>query len=245
MKIFKIISSVSLCLICLVAVAEVIDVPYQNSNPTRTSLLAVENPKALVILLMGGDGKAGIFDNGSARSNHTFVRSQGLWAQYEIDSVLVDSSDDLSIKGGGRLTDDYQNRLLSVVNYYKDKFHVPIWLFGHSNGTVSVTEFVNRFGKKNAIAGFIVAGTEHTAILKDDSTLPALAIHHLQDGCGVTPISASQDIIASRPKGSRAEFIAIDGGISAGNVCWALAYHGFNQREDELIKDSALFILKK
>jgi len=244
MLIIKIAVLLSLAFANFIVSAEVISVPYQNNDPTRTSLIAVENPKALVILLMGGDGKAGIFDNGSARSNHTFVRSQGIWAQYGIDSVLVDSSDDLSIKGGGRLTDDYQNRLLSVVNFYKDKFHVPVWLFGHSNGTVSVTEFVNRFGNKNTISGFIVAGTEHTAILKDSTMLPALAIHHVQDTCRVTPISASESLIKSRPKGSRAEFITMDGGISTGNVCWQFAYHGFNQKEDELVKVSAEFILK-
>ena len=245
MLIIKIAVLLSLALANFIVSAEVISVPFQNNDPTRTSLIAVENPKALVILLMGGDGKAGIFDNGSARSSHTFVRSQGAWAQYGIDSVLVDSSEDLSIKGGGRLTDDYQNRLLSVVNYYKDKFNVPVWLFGHSNGTVSVTEFVNRFGNKNTISGFIVAGTEHTAILKDSTMLPALAIHHVQDTCRVTPISASESLIKSRPKGARAEFIKMDGGISTGNVCWQFAYHGFNQKEDELVKVSAEFILKK
>lgn len=227
------------------ASAEIVNVPYQNGDATKTWLNPVDAPRALVILLMGGDGKVGIFDNGSARSNHTFVRSQVLWAQYGIDSVLVDSADDLSIKGGGRLADDYQNRLLSVVNFYKEKFHVPVWLFGHSNGTVSVTEFVNRFGNKNVISGFIVAGTEQSAILKESSKLPTLAIHHIQDTCRTTPISASESLIKSRPLGTRAEFITMDGGISTGNVCWALAYHGFNQKEDELVKHSAEFILKQ
>lgn len=245
MKMLKSIAFFCLLAVSLIVRAEIIEVPYQNYSQTRTWINQVENPKALVILLIGGDGKVGIFDNGSARSNHTFVRSQGLWAQYGIDSVLVDSSDDLSIKGGGRLTDDYQNRLLSVVTFYKNKFKVPVWIFGHSNGTVSVTEFVNRFADKNVISGFIVAGTEQTAILQSNTKLPVLAIHHVQDTCRTTPISASENLINSRPKGTRAEFITIDGGNSTGNVCWALAYHGFNQKEDELIKYSAEFILKK
>jgi len=244
MKIIKAFVLMGLTFASLIACAEIINIPYQSGDPTKTSILAVDHPKALVILLMGGDGKVGIFDNGSARSNHTFVRSQGLWAQYGIDSVLVDSSDDLSIRGGGRLTDDYQNRLLSVVTYYRSKFNVPVWLFGHSNGTVSVTEFVNRFSGSNVIAGFIVAGTEQTAILKNNSKLPVLAIHHIQDTCRTTPISASESLIKSRPIGTQAEFITIDGGANTGNVCWALAYHGFNQKEDELVKDAAEFILK-
>lgn len=224
--------------------AEVIDIPFENESATRTLLTSSPKPKALVILLIGGNGRAVIFNNGSARSDHTFIRSQSLWAQYDIDSVIVDSSDDLSAQGGGRLTDQYQNRLLSVVNYYKDKLHVPVWLFGHSNGTISVTEFVNRFGNKRVIAGFVVAGTAETAILKDNSDLPALAIHHVKDTCKVTPISASENIFKSRPKGARAEFVTIDGGSSTGNVCWSFAYHGFNQTEETLIKNAANFILK-
>jgi hypothetical protein len=226
------------------ASAEVIDIPFGNESATRTLLASTPNPKAVVILLIGGDGKAVIFNNGTARSNHTFIRSQNLWSQYGIDSVVVDSADDLSATGGGRQTDPYQNRLLSVVNFYKHKLGVPVWIFGHSNGTISVTEFVNRFGHKKAIAGFVVAGTADRAILNDDSDLPALAIHHLKDTCSVTPISASENVIKSRPKGTRAEFITMDGGTSQGNVCWAFAYHGFNQKEDELVKSAATFILK-
>ncbi len=224
--------------------AEVIDIPFRNESATRTLLSSVSNPKAAVILLIGGNGKAVIFNNGTARSDHTFIRSQNLWSQYGIDSVVVDSADDLSATGGGRQTDQYQNRLLSVVNFYKDSLGVPVWIFGHSNGTISVTEFVNRFGNKKVIAGFVVAGTADKAILKDDSDLPALAIHHLKDTCSVTPISASENVIKSRPKGTRAEFITMDGGTSQGNVCWAFAYHGFNQKEDELVKSAATFILK-
>jgi hypothetical protein len=224
--------------------AEVIDIPFENQSATRTLLVSVPNPKAVVILLIGGNGKAVIFNNGSARSEHTFFRSQSLWAQYSINAVIIDSSDDLSTKGGARLTDQYQKRLLSVVNFYKDKFQVPVWLFGHSNGTISVTEFVNRFGNKKVIAGFIVAGTAETAILKDDSDIPALAMHHIKDACSVTPISASENVIKSRLKGTRAEFTTIDGGVSTGNICWPFSYHGFNQKEDELVQKAATFILK-
>lgn len=167
MKIIKLSLQLALAFLCTAVNAQVIEVPNSGNSPTKTMLIHTEHPKALVILLIGGNGKVGLFDNGSARSNHTFVRSQSLWAQYGVDAVLVDSTDDLAIKGGGRITDDYQNRLLSVVTYYKNKFDVPVWLFGHSNGTVSVTEFVNRLGESGIISGFIVAGTERTAVLRD------------------------------------------------------------------------------
>jgi len=73
--------------------------------------------------------------------------------------------------------------------------------------------------------------------------LPILAIHHLNDQCAGTPLSASENIISSRPKNTIFRLEIIEGGISDGNVCDSFGYHGFNQTEPELVKRAAQFIL--
>jgi len=140
---------------------------------------------------------------------------------------------------------DHQQRIFNVVNYYREKLKLPVWIFGHSMGSVSVTEFANG-GKdqEKLIAGVIVAGTYQTASIDSDVVLPVLAIHHVEDGCSSTPIAVSERIIERRPKQFAAQMIRIDGGISEGDPCGALAYHGFNQKEPEFIKAAAQFILK-
>ena len=226
--------------------AQVFDVPYKDDAPTRTLLIPVKNAKAVVLLFPGGGGVLRLQDDGSTANFHTFVRSKDLWAQYGIDAVLVDTPYDLGAgMRNSRSIRDHQQRIFNVVNYYRDKFNLPVWIFGHSMGTVSVTEFVNGGKEKeHLVAGVIVAGTYRSASIDSDVGLPVMAIHHADDGCASTPLSASERIIEGRPSKITSQFVQIDGGVSEGDVCGSKAYHGFNQREPEFIKSAAQFILK-
>jgi hypothetical protein len=245
MKLIHLVIAIS-ALISTVAYSQVFDVPYKDDAPTRTLLTPVKNAKAVVLLFPGGGGVLNLQDDGSTVNGHTFVRSRDLWAQYGIDSVLVDTPYDLGAgMRNSRSIRDHQQRILNVVSYYKDKLNLPVWIFGHSMGTVSVTEFVNGGKEKERlVAGVIVAGTYRTVTIDSDVALPVMAIHHLDDGCASTPFSTSERIIEGRPKQSIAQFIQIDGGVSEGDVCGSRAYHGFNKKEPELIKAAAQFILR-
>lgn len=225
--------------------AQVFDVPYKDDPPTRTLLIPTQKAKAVVLLFPGGGGLLQLKDDGSTNNFHTFVRSKSLWAQYGIDAVLVDTPYDLGNgRSNSRSTRDHQQRILNVVRYYKEKLNLPIWIFGHSMGTVSVTEFMNG-GKDQArlVAGVIVAGTFRSASVDSDVLNPVLAIHHVDDGCASTPVATSEGIIKNRPDKSVAQYIPMDGGVSEGDVCGSKAYHGFNEREPEFIKAAAQFIL--
>ncbi|SDH98079.1 alpha/beta hydrolase [Propionivibrio dicarboxylicus] len=232
-------------LLAFPAHAQVFDVAYGDEPVTRTLLIPAESAKALVLLFPGGGGVLKLSDQGTTANMHTFVRSRNLWARHGIDAVLVDTPYDL---GNERLDrrprPDHQERIRTVVNFYKDKTGLPIWLFGHSRGTVSVTRFASQ-GRDwtPLIAGIIVAGTVQSASLDTSVTLPVLAIHHKHDSCRVTPASASESIVRNRPPGARAEFVLIDGGQSSGDACMSFAHHGFNQNEDELVDTAARFIL--
>ena len=226
--------------------AQVFDVPYKDDAPTRTLLIPVKNAKAVVLLFPGGGGVLRLQDDGSTTNFHTFVRSKDLWAQYGIDAVLVDTPYDLGAgMRNSRSIRDHQQRILNVVNYYRDKFNLPVWIFGHSMGTVSVTEFVNGGkDKERLVAGVIVAGTYRSASIDSDVTIPVMAIHHTDDGCASTPLVTSERIIEGRSPKTISLLIQIDGGVSEGDVCGSKAYHGFNQKESEFIKSAAQFILK-
>ena len=226
--------------------SQVFDVPYKDDSPTRTLLTPVKNAKAVVLLFPGGGGVLNLQNDGSTTNGHTFVRSKDLWAQYGINSVLVDTPYDLGAgMRNSRSIRDHQQRILNVVTYYKEKFNLPVWIFGHSMGTVSVTEFVNSGKEKEKlIAGVIVAGTYRSATVDSDVTIPVLAIHHVDDGCASTPFVSSERIVEGRSKKLTSQLIQIDGGISEGDVCGSRAYHGFNQKESEFVKAAAQFILK-
>jgi pimeloyl-ACP methyl ester carboxylesterase len=230
------------------AQSQIFDVPHQADLPTRTLLVAVPNPKALVLLFPGGGGMMRLKDDGSTRNRHTFVRSLDSWAQFQIDAVLVDTPYDLGDlkRGDLRGRGDHLERVSEVVQYYKNKTKLPIWIFGHSMGTSTATYFANQLNdRSNSLAGIVIAGTVGTAGLSDDVKFPVLAIHHINDQCAGTPPSVSENIISSRPKNTVSRLEMIEGGISEGNVCDSFAYHGFNQTEPEFIKRAAQFILSQ
>ena len=238
--------AIALLVISLAVSAQVFDISHEDEAPTRTLLVGISNPRAVVLLFPGGGGLAGIFDNGSVKSRHTFVRSINMWGQYGIDAVLVDSPYDLGDlrRGNLRGRKDHLIRVDEVVKFYKAKLGLPIWVFGHSMGTSTATFYANRLGEsKGNIAGIIIAGTIQTTSLDNEVNLPVLGLHHLQDGCAGTPVSATSRIIEGRPSKYTSTLEIIDGGISEGGVCESFAYHGFNQTEPELVKRAAQFIL--
>jgi dienelactone hydrolase len=226
--------------------AQVFDVAHSEEEPTRTLLIVAERPKALVLLYPGGGGQLSFRDDGQTKNRHTFVRSVNQWAQYHIDAVLVDTPYDLGNlkRGSFRGRQDHLQRVEEVVTFYKARTKIPIWIFGHSMGTSTATNFVNESPQlAKLLSGIIVAGTVRTAELSDDVTLPVMAIHHREDACGGSPISASRNLIEGRREGLISRIEIIDGGVSEGNICESFAYHGFNQTEEELIKRAAEFIL--
>jgi len=226
--------------------AQVIDVPHQQDVATRTLFVAAPNPKALVLLFPGGGGMMRMQDDGSTKNRHTFIRSVDQWSQYHIDAVLVDTPYDLGDyrRGDLRSRSDHLERVAEVATYYKDKYHLPIWIFGHSMGTSTATNFANSLDKNShLISGIIIAGTVRTATVDDSVSMPILALHHVQDSCVGTPPDASARIIKGRPPKFISQLEMIEGGASQGDECQSFAYHGFNQTETELIKRAAKFIL--
>jgi len=246
MQRLKLIPFIFATLLTMVAQAQVFDVPYKDEAPTRTLLIPAQKPKAVVLLFIGGHGMLNLKEDGSTKNTHTFMRSKELWAQYNINSVLVDTPESLGRgKSDMRPSINHQQRILNVVNYYRQKSGLPVWIFGHSRGTISVSEFVNGgVEHEKLIAGVIIAGTVNTVSINANVKSPILAVHHKQDSCKVTPYTVSQDIIQDRPNHSNAKLVLIEGGITDGQECGNRAHHGFNQNESELIKAGAQFILQ-
>ncbi len=228
--------------------SQVFDVPHVDSPPTRTLLLAVQNPQALVLLYPGGGGMLRLQDDGSTKNSHTFVRSKDIWAQYGINAVLVDTPYDLGDlkRGDLRIRDDHLQRVNEVIDFYRAKLNLPIWIFGHSMGTSTVANFLNRdLTNQKKVAGAIIAGTVRSVSLDDKVIIPLEAIHHIQDSCLGSLPENSKRIIRDRPQNLLSKLILIDGGISEGNDCQSFAYHGFNKMELRFVDEAAQFILRQ
>lgn len=238
-----------ICLLSLflpsIVYGQLLEVPQAGEEPTKTFLIETPKPKAVVLLFIGGDGVLDLKPDGSTTKQNPLNRSVNLWQQYGINSVLVDSPYDLgdARRGNVRGKTEHLARVESVVKYYKNKFNVPVWIFGHSMGTVSAVQFANQNEKSSAISGVIIAGTHIGETLSDSFSKPVMAIHHQKEACAATPISASESIIKARGKETKSELVMIDGGEDVGKACMGLAYHGFNKVEDQMVSAAVKFIL--
>ena len=232
-------------LVPTIVYGQLLEVPQAGEVPTKTFLIETSKPKAVVLLFIGGDGVLDLKPDGSTPKQNPLNRSARLWQSYGINSVLVDSPYDLgdARRGNMRGKPEHLARVESVVKYYKNKFNVPIWIFGHSMGTVTAIQFANQSEKSGVVSGVIIAGTHIGEKLSNNFSKPVMAIHHQKEACAATPISASESIIKGRSKETKSELVMIDGGEDVGLPCMGLAYHGFNKVEDQMVSAAAKFIL--
>lgn len=203
--------------------------PPQNSKagaPTTMTLLhSVENPQVTIIGIPGGEGHLGLTETSTSVRNQTALMLQNLakpgFSALRTNVVIFDSPYEI-FPHNLRRSADHQDRIESVVRFYKNKFNTPIWLLGHSRGSVSVTEFINRSPEaRSLLAGVITSGSLWKIEVKDGVNLPILFLHHEQDGCKETPYSYAQRIFAktASTKEGVMEFATVRGGQERGNPC--------------------------
>ncbi len=225
----------------------VIDVPSSLGEPTRTLLVSVPEPRATVLLYIGGDGRLRLTEDGRTSHGHTFVRSLHLWSAHHINAVLVDTPFDLgnAMRGHKRGTQEHLSRVAEVISHYSKNSSTPVWIFGHSMGTSTVAAFLSSEKPEiSRLRGYIVAGTHKGETIPTSTKIPVMAIHHKKEACEATPIEASEAIVNTRSSDTPKALVLLDGGLNEGHRCQARAYHGFYGIENELINTAASFVLK-
>ncbi|MES2509100.1 MAG: hypothetical protein V4625_04180 [Pseudomonadota bacterium] len=69
----------------------------------------------------------------------------------------------------------------------------------------------------------------------DRISVPVLVVHHEADGCRLCAIGYMPQLMGRLPKTPKTELITFQGGQNVGDPCEAMAYHGFNGIEAEVI----------
>lgn len=165
-----------------------------SSEPSLTMYWPGKDAKAVLMLIPGGDGHVGLK---LGQTDHRFHQFQTLkrltdpeLTSGHFDVVLLDSPGPLSSRGSS----DHMIRIESAVRYYKEKTGLPVWLMGHSNGGLSLTEFLQYARKKKRvelIAGMVASAVRNESYFDEPVAFPMLFMHHQSDGCSATTLSAS------------------------------------------------------
>lgn len=174
------------------------------------------NPKAVVVLVPGGDGDIGISGDGSVeRDRNWIVRTRGAYARAGIASLLLDAGANIgtAVSEGRKIAP----RVI-VVAMSRGSTRVPSALSSQPDGLVLASSFLDQIqGQLGSPAALP----------------PTLVVHHRGDSCPRTDAGQVAPFMAWA--GNRARLVWISGGTDEGNPCGNRGHHGFVGREGAVV----------
>lgn len=236
--------------------SEVVDLPTRPGVTLRMLVLQpAAAPSSVAVLLTGGAGRLGIFDNGSLRFEGNFlVRSRQAFVERGHAVVLLDApSDRESLRGDFRESTEHAADLGAAVAWARQRFGKPVWVIGTSRGTHSAANAAVTLSGASAPDGIVLSATvlargrmgqEPRPVQEMDLASvrqPVLVVHHEQDPCGVCPPGLLPELMKKLPAG-RSQLITYTGGRSEGPACEAFSHHGFNGIEERVVGDISAWI---
>lgn len=232
----------------VISVGQIENGVISGSNPTQTFLWISGSSKATLIMIPGGDGHIGLSpersDLGGFYGKTLKPLSNASLTSGIFNVVIFDSP--VSLPSGNayptsRTATEHLRRIESVVQFYKEKFNQPIWLMGHSNGAVSVTEFykyMQQRRKESLVGGIIYSSGRNGARFDADTNLPVLFLVHERDGCPKSTHANSHGVFSDLKKGGRSktEFVVLTSGESESQEPCRSGFHMFFNGHEEAYK---------
>jgi pimeloyl-ACP methyl ester carboxylesterase len=237
--------------------AEVVSVAFQgsgllgSSDSTQTFLWEAKEAKAVLIMIPGGEGHLGLTpekaDLGGFYGHALRPLSDAALTSGHAHVVIFDSPYALpagDVYPTSRTTPDHLDRIESVVRFYKAKFALPIWLLGHSNGAISVTQFLRT--RADLIDGAIFSSARVGLKVPESLTMPVLFLHHRTDGCKKADAGSSVDAFeALQAAGKKnTEFVWIAGGSAEASHPCHSGYHMYHGAYGEVYSAIDTFMAK-
>lgn len=232
------------------AAPRVVDIPTRPGVTQRFVYIAPSGPpKASVILMAGGHGGLQITDGGgfAGGGGNFLVRTRQQFADAGLAVAVIDAPSDKQSPpylSGNRQKPEHSADVLALIAWLKQQSPVPVWLVGTSRGTQSAayiaTEAAPAQGGPDGLVltSTILVDPKGRAVPQmplEKLAIPVLVVHHESDGCKVCLFSDMPMLMEKLAKTPKAELIRVSGGQSRGDPCEAMAYHGFNGLEADVV----------
>ena len=227
----------------------VIDIPTRPGVTQRFLFIAPEAPKAAAILYAGGHGGLQIDNRGKFGwgKNNFLVRTRQQFVDDGVAVAVIDAPSDRQSPpylDGFRLTPEHAEDARAVIAWLREQVHVPVWLVGTSRGTQSVAALAIALAGGGGPDGIVLTST----ILRDNRggepvtnmnlaalKIPVLVVHNKDDACRLCPVSETNTLMQALTQSPKKKLMLVSGGASQGDPCEALAYHGFNGIESDVV----------
>jgi hypothetical protein len=223
---------------------------FGQDNPTTTPTVYWGNvgSKALVIFLPGGSGSFGVTKNPDPKPNWLLAALHKS-GDPPLDLVFMDSNYSLQADFGdpysrwsARREVQHLEQIKTVINFYRQKTGKPIFLLGHSNGSLSIAEFLNQSSEnQKLVAGLIFSGSRNETLIRENISLPVLVLHHKSDpNRWTTPSFANQLFISIKKiNAANTELSWVEGGK---DVPWGDPTHSGRHMYNEALDEAAKLI---
>lgn len=207
----------------IISIEPPVDAQFFNT-PTTSLYFGEQNAQATLLVVTGGPGKPGFNPNtGDTKQQTVFMlRSMvdKLPVNEKINIAVFISPTELS--EANRYSDEHLARVASTIDFYSKKNKQPIWLMGHSFGSISVTEVLNRTPQiRNSVAGLITSGSKNNISISPELRLPILFLHHEYDRCKGTTYRSAKNNYESAQKSNpfTTTLRTVSGGDDTGQPC--------------------------
>jgi len=236
----------------------VVDIQTRPGVSQRMVVLAPQDPKAAVVLFAGGHGGLQVSPDGSFGwgANNFVVRTRQLFADQGLFVVVVDAPSDRQSPpylGSFRQTPEHAADIKAVIAWVREQAKVPVWLVGTSRGTQSAAYVATELNGPEGPDGLVLTSTILTekkgrpvpAMPLGKLRVPVLVVHHEQDGCIHCSFNDVPNLMEKLGAAPKKQMLSFKGGQNRGDPCQAMAYHGFNGLEQEVVAHIAAWTLAK
>lgn len=238
----------------------VVDVPTRPGVTQRMVVIRPDAAKAAVVLFAGGHGGLRISgpQSFSWGANNFVVRTRELYVGHGLLAVVVDAPSDRQNPphlGGFRQRPEHVADAKAVIAWLKQQANLPVWLVGTSRGTQSAAFIATQLPLADGGPdGLVLTSTMLTdrpgarpvpEMPLGRIQIPTLVVHHKQDGCEHCKYGDLPKLMDKLTAVPRKELLTFEGGRSQGDPCEAMAHHGFNGIEPEVVSKIAEWITRK
>ena len=224
-----------------------------------TVILTPDHPKAVVILFAGGSGTIRVqHDRSIRRAGNFLVASRKKFAKQGLVVVVIDAPSDQT-EGGSEMEFDFRETrehardIGLIVTALRKSYDLPVWLIGTSRGSTSVANAGIRLQKEglgrpdgivltSAISEYNRKGGNLLDMNLSAIRVPTLVVHHVKDGCHVTPYYGVSRIMDGLTGAGTTELITIKGGKTKGDLCGPKSHHGYLGQRGKIVKKLAQWI---
>lgn len=187
---------------------------FGSPAPTMTFLFEAQHAKSTLVFVPGGGGHFGIEPEWTAEHRYfsfPFNRmlrrlTDPMSSSGQVNLVIFDNPSEISFRrgwSGARMAPDHLSRVEDVVRFYADKLGKPVWLMGHSAGSISITELYKGLQarkQEGLVAGLICSASIFGTSLNAATRLPVLVMHHAKDECVSAPPAHAVSLYTSIEK---------------------------------------------